>query len=460
MVTFEQYNSSTISEGWVWELVKFADPTGITSVPDLISAFTNYTTDRSIWKLIWLILCIVAVLPVAKYAGKGLSKAIKPLIFGAKETKTVTSAAKASASTAKNIAQAEAQLAKTVDLLIKGETTVSKALGKLNLPQQGVKSFFTDLKAFKQNPSLKAALAAGKTGAKKVGQEVWKHGTGSLETALTSPGLMKTGYGARLAKLGVTGGTGTAEGIKKQLDPYKTPESQRLTVPGQQITPGAVQTAQASAGAQQEPEEMLTYTDPKTGQQYQGTADEFKSLGILPIQAPQQQSYPLAGTGIQLTPAQQQAIGGFIPRGGTQRTGQITPQNVPQGATQQNPFGREGMSPAEYMRPDNFNNPPIPQQYQYQGNQGYGLGNVVGDIGNTVAGTVGGIGALAGQLAATPIAGVTNLASSLLGLIPGIGGTPGMGGMNPYQMAPASNYYRSPAGYNPYNYSPYGYPQR
>lgn len=42
----------------------------------------------------------------------------------------------------------------------------------------------------------------------------------------------------------------------------------------------------------------------------------------------------------------------------TMKPGRIVFQNIPQGATQKNPLGREGMSETEYTKKDKFNNPP------------------------------------------------------------------------------------------------------
>jgi len=520
MVTFKEYNNDSIvftqqelrdiakiitenfsdiiteqellNEGWLksflYSIAQIIDPTGVLSWPDLYRAITQFNSSNSFWTTLSslrVLLALFMVIPnigvikgalaggaagtaaagVGAAPGAAVGAAAGGTAWGALRTGAQTIVKDASLAVVQKIpgfkkyisylsGKASTVLSKkpVMDLLT-NMTSKFAAAGKLTGPQTEVL-----LKAVENIGSQTAASAFKKGISVATGA-----GKGSLAA-------LKTKFGASQAVARAAGsvmpGTGkaAAEEIKRKLDPYRTPEGQRLTVPGQPT--GGTQTAQASVGAQQEPQETLTYTDPKTGQQFQGTADEFRSLGILPIQAPQQQSYPFASTGVQLTPAQQQAIGGFSPRGGTQRTGQIVPQNVPQGATQQNPFGREGMSPAEYMTPDNFNNPPVPQPNQrgYSPNQQqYGLGNLVGDVGNTVAGTVGGLGALAGQLAATPIAGVTNLASGLLGLIPGIGGSTGMG-MNPYQMTPQgynpNQYYRSPQGYNPYNYPPYGYPQR
>ena len=426
MVTFKDYNN-TINEGWAVEILKFADPTGILSIPDLVRAIGDYVNDRTVWKLIWLILCILAVLPVLKYIGKSLMGGLKLIKAGKASPKIVMGV--------------EKSLSKAVNGILKNQSKITNLLTKAKIPKASINIVFSGLKSFKSSSFLKSVTTAAK---------------GIEQTVRTSSlrGSLGTAYTARAVKgLGYTGKEAASE-VKQKLEPYKIPPGERLTSGGYTPT-AATQTAQASTETQQEPEELLTYTDPRTGRQFQGTASELRSVGLLPIENPPQQSYPFSNTGIQLTPAQQQAIGGFIPRGGAQRTGQMIPQNVPQGATQQNPFGREGMSPSEYMTPDNFNNPPyqqyqIPNQQQNYNNQQYGLGNLVGDVGNTVAGTVGGIGAMAGQLAATPIAGLTNLASGLLGLIPGIGGTTGLGNQ------PQQQYYRSPVSYNPYNYEPYG----
>jgi len=40
------------------------------------------------------------------------------------------------------------------------------------------------------------------------------------------------------------------------------------------------------------------------------------------------------------------------------KTHRIVFQNIPQGATKSNPFGREGQTEAELRKPDRFNNPP------------------------------------------------------------------------------------------------------
>lgn len=79
---------------------------------------------------------------------------------------------------------------------------------------------------------------------------------------------------------------------------------------------------------------------------------------------------PLPGGGISIThssqaqqPTQQQATPGFFASqrkqtGGLIKPGRIVFQNIPQGATEENPLGREGMPESEYTKPDRFNNPP------------------------------------------------------------------------------------------------------
>ena len=91
-------------------------------------------------------------------------------------------------------------------------------------------------------------------------------------------------------------------------------------------------------------------------------------------------------------------------------TGVMSPANVPQGYTPQSPYGREGMSPYQIYKPNTFQYGPT----SFIGAPTGGVGQIANLLG---MGTQ-----LAGSMGNSPVAGFANLATGLLGLLPGLQG--------------------------------------
>lgn len=423
-MTFKEY--TLVNEqvpGWAhagWEVFKFLEPTGLASVPDLITAFNDWAGDRnSPLKITFLILSILAVLPVAKYVGKSASKSLRAAITGLAKGGKAEDATKALAKANEDVSKVAAELAEKFD-----SAKFRAAIEKIPMIPQNVKQamssnaddLFTKINSFAKTPNLLTT--------KELGTAI---GSGPLQAYKTmGKGAKGSMYAARAIKGGTEAVKAGVSSVNKAVADAKTGQAGQsgpITAPG---------------------EEVVTYTDPKTGKQVQTTRKALQDAGILPLEQP----YPSMSTpavpsfmGRQLTPAQAQALGMFatpyIP-GPQGRPGTISPQNVPQGATQENPLGRERMAPQEYMRPDNFNNPPSffnrPQTYNYgtqQPNPYYQYsGQQYGGQPNPMAMVS---GMISGGMSGSPAQGLIGLASGLMGLLPGIGGG---AGMNPMGMLP------------------------
>lgn len=397
-----------------WEAFKFLEPTGIASIPDLITAFKDWSGDKnSPLKIAFLLLSVLAVLPAAKYFGKSASKSLRVAINSLAKGGKADDAAKAVTKANEEIGKVAAELAEKFD-----SAKFKAAIENVPMIPQAVKQsmysnaddLFKRINGFAKTPSMLTTQELGRAVV-----------SGPLQAYKT---MGKTAKGSMYTARGIKAG---AEGVGAATDAIN---AQVKKQPGGG-DPSAPQTAPG--------EEVVTYTDPKTGKQIQTTRQALQDAGIAPLQQPQQ---PVATfDGRALTPAQATALGqfatygnvpGFSAQAPRQRVGTLAPQNIPQGATQQNPFGRENMAPQQYMKPDNFNNPPNffnrPQSYNQNQN-----GNQYGDQsgGNIFSG-------LTSQMAGTPAAGIANLASGLMGVLPGLAGGGGGAsmGMNLLGMLP------------------------
>lgn len=427
MITFKDYNN-VVSEqvpGWAeagWEVLKFLEPTGIASIPDLITTFNDWMGDRnSPLKITFLILSILSVLPVAKYVGKSASKSLRLAINNLAKGGKADEAAKALAKANEEVSKVASELAEKFD-----SAKFKAAIEKVPMIPQNVKQamysnsddLFNKINSFAKAPNLLTT--------KELGTAVL---SGPLQAYKTmSKGQKGAMYAARGIKAGSEAVKAGVTAVNKSIADQKgqTGSTGPITAPG---------------------EEVVTYTDPKTGKQIQTTRQALKDAGIAPLEEP----YPSMATpaavpsfmGRQLTPAQAQALGVFatpyIP-GPQGRPGTVSPQNIPQGATQENPVGREGMAPQDYMRPDRFNNPPNffnrPQTYNYGTQQQYnpydqyGGQQYDGGQPNPMAMVS---GMISGGMSGSPAQGLIGLASGLMGLLPGIGGG---AGINPMGMLP------------------------
>ena len=421
-MTFKEYHIQTISPvsnivneeipGWAeagWEVFKFLEPTGLASIPDLITTFTDWYGDRnSPMKIVFLILSVLAVLPVAKYFGKSASKSLRFAIQKLAKGGKADDAAKAVAKANEEIGKVASELAQKFD-----PAKFKAAIENVPMIPQNVKQsmfssaddLFNRINNFAKNPSMLTTQELSKaiiSGPLQAYKAMGKTAKGSM-------------YAARGVKAGAEGVKAATAAVNKAVGDAKETQAQ-APQPGQ---------------------ETVTYTDPRTGKQIQTTPQALSDVGVTPIEGPQQAAVPTFG-GRVLTPAQANALGMFAtPYVPGKRPGTISPQNIPQGATQENPFGREGMAPQQYMNPDRFNNPPNffnrPQTYNYGTQQqqygSYGQQNPYDqqygyqqNPASLISGMIG------GGMSGSPAAGLMGLASGLMGLLPGIGGQ-GMGAM-------------------------------
>lgn len=439
MVTYKQYDV-VVGEGWkkeaAWTAAKILDPTGVLSYADLGRAAMHMGQDFGPGSATLFILALFGALPnfgvlaggvgavpwaAAKAAAKGAAKNPKLLAkAGEKVLLALSKTPGAPVAAEKLLAKLESQ--GVINATQKTLVSNSVKQGKLTL--SGVRNKDLGIAAPKGSNATSFAKATPK----------------NIEKAFS--GLDDTSKLTGAAKKSAVGGYGRAQ-LGARLVPrvgdtynYTTGKINNWAK-GQ--TGGGTGEGDPNAPQTEPGEEVVTYTDPKTGKQIQTTRQALQDAGIAPLQQPQQ---PVATfDGRALTPAQATALGqfatygnvpGFSAQAPRQRVGTLAPQNIPQGATQQNPFGRENMAPQQYMKPDNFNNPPNffnrPQSYNQNQN-----GNQYGDqaSGNIFSG-------LTSQMAGTPAAGIANLASGLMGVLPGLAGGGGGAsmGMNLLGMLP------------------------
>lgn len=446
MVTYKQYDvaisegvAKDFGEGAAWTVAKILDPTGVLSYADLGRAAMHMGQDFGPGSVTLFILALFAALPnfgvlagglgaipwaAAKAAARGAAKNPKLLaIAGEKVLLALSKTPGAAVAAEKLLAKLESQ--GVINATQKTLVSNSVRQGKLTL--SGVRNKDLGIAAPKGSNATSFAKNTPKN-IEKAFSELDKTSklTGAMKKSATS------GYGK--AQLG-------ARAVPRIGDAYNYTTG-KINTWAKDQTGGGAEGGDPYAPQTEPGEEVVTYTDPRTGKQVQTTRQALQDAGIAPLEQPQQPVYSFGGRA--LTPAQAAALGQFatprIPgqpgRRGT--PGTLMPQNVPQGATQANPFGREGMAPQQFMRPDNFNNPPNffsrPQTYNpYNQNQ---YGNQYGNQNdNQYGGNV--FGGIAGQMAGTPAAGIANLASGLIGVLPGLAGGGGANiGMNLLGMLP------------------------
>lgn len=286
-------------------------------------------------------------------------------------------------------------------------TTATKALkGLEDLGEIGAKTGEKEVTTIAKTAEKEAAVATktaekGAEAAGDVADAGKKFSTGTkvaarLATGATAKAWMYKQAAARLA-------ANILNPLKQKADQLFKPEAGGSTALG-------------TAGAS--PEEVVDFTT-SDGKKIKTTKQSLKDIGLVPLQAPEPTVYTYGGK--VLTPAQAAALGSFatparynsqtkkweeiknVIRPGQQimnpdgsspeevnatsvvpydkeskfnelegapeigakdkeqslRTGRIVTQNIPQGATEKNPLGREGMSASEYTKPDKFNNPPM-----------------------------------------------------------------------------------------------------
>jgi hypothetical protein len=435
-MTFGQYhNSKQINENWLYTIAQVIDPTGVLSYGDLVKATQTAATNPSTVNIILWALAAFAAMPNLGLLAAGVGG-------------VPWAAAKAAArGAAKNPKLLEKAGSSVVGLLRKepGKTAlnnlVTKMVGEKVITNTQAKALLGTIEKGAKFRLTKADIGALEKGAKGAGTFV------KTAPEIAAAGSNVAGNILKQIPAGMKANATLQKGTKLKTAARLTPAIGDMY----NATTGAINTwakNQTGGGGdpyapQTEPgEEVVTYTDPRTGKQIQTTRQALQDAGIAPLDQPQQPVYTFGGRA--LTPAQAAALGQFatprIPGQPGQRgtPGTLMPQNVPQGATQENPFGRQNMAPQQFMRPDNFNNPPNffsrPQTYNPNNQNQYG--NQYGNPNdNQYGGNV--FGGITSQMAGTPAAGMANLASGLIGVLPGLAGGGGANiGMNLLGMLP------------------------
>lgn len=448
-----------------WYIAEIIDPTGILSWDDLGVAVKRFKDEPGFWHAVGVALafytCIPSIAPVAAAAATGAGAGAAT---GAAVGAGVGAVGGLGAGAAPGAAAGAGVGAAGGGLAAGGSAyaiwTIAKGVAKLGdkirrIP--GIKKVIT-----KVLDSVKGAFAM--PGVQKAGQE--------LIDTLVSKNIIKKETFDTIAKAfkevkikwpfsfrpalpsmrkgairGVQGGINRGFETKENLFAQNGKLKQYAPTPGQPLIPGSVGaaagagTGAAAAAGSSNPYEVITVQGPQGP--IQTTRRAAQQAGLTPIEdtdiGSQQKQQPMyAFGGRLLTPQQAAALGPLAQPVTRGATGEVVPQNVPQGATQQNPGGREFQSPSQYMRPDNFNNPPTSffnnpynqqtGQYAQGGYPQYGgvAGGVAG-MGNIIGGLLQNVGMLTGQMAGTPVAGIGNMAGGLLSILPGLGGN--MGGM-------------------------------
>lgn len=376
-----------------WYIAKVVDPTGVLSWPDFGKAISRWMENKTYLNALWVLFGLYCIIPsfvptaaaaVTTGAAGGIAAPVTGAVGG-----TLTY-------TIWTIIKGIAKLGPRFVLRLPGGRKVIKKV--LSFVRKGIQNPTAGTMAF--NLLRKAGFP------KKTIDEV----SNALSKLKIKFPPTKTKMVARGIQGGVEMGRSAAKDISKAAagGGYAMDQGQMITPPGQT--------------------------------QAQAQADAEQAAGVTPIETPMPMTYTFGGRA--LTPAQAAALGPFATPAMGSQPGQMIPQNVPQGATPQQPFGREGMAPQEYMRPDRFNNPPtgfFGQQnygnyaqnpYGYQ--QPSGVAGMIGNTGNTLGGMIGGMGSMAGMMAGSPVAALANMAGGLLGMIPGMGSVGQPGGGIPY----------------------------
>ncbi|NBO99138.1 MAG: hypothetical protein EBU90_03290 [Proteobacteria bacterium] len=378
-------------------IFKIFDPTGILSWPDFAKALERWHEEPNKWNFACLIAAIFCIVPTFAIDA-AVAAATAATVVGAPAAPATALGTHLTVSILKGCAKLGAKFLK---YLPKG-AQIAAAIQKYGIAvlKQSSGAVISVLQKGIQQGHIPAKLLPALN---KLFRRL-QFPTRALQGIFN----MGTDTAYKLA-----GAAGTAAGAGGGETPGETPES-TPAAPGEEKIP------------YQLPDGRILWT----------TAAAVQSQGLNPPEQPQGE--PVYNVGGQpMTQSQAQATGPYytaVPPTYGRTRGEYIPRNVQQGATT-NSFGRPFMSPAEYMRPDNFNNPPnlgpqsfyrSPNNYNPYGyNQGYGPAGALANIGNLLGGTLANMGVLAGQMAGTPVAGVANMAGGLLSILPGMG-APGM----------------------------------
>lgn len=432
-MTFGHYhNSKQINENWLYTIAQVVDPTGVLSYGDLIKATQAAATNPSAVNMILWALAAFAAMPNLGLLAAGV---------GGVPWAAAKAAAKGAAKNPKLLEKAGLSV---VGLLRKepGKTAlnnlVTKMVGEKAITGTQAKALMGTIEKGAGFRLTKADIGALEKGAKGAGTYVKTAPEIAAAGSNVAGNIFKQAGKAAVKQATLQKGTKlkTAARLVPAIGGAYNSTMGSINNWAKGQTGGGAEGGDPNAPQTEPGEEVVTYTDPKTGKQIQTTRQALQDAGIAPLEPPQQPVYSFRGR--TLTPAQAAALGQFAtPRvpglpGQRGTPGTLMPQNIPQGATQQNPFGREGMAPQQFMKPDNFNNPPNffnrPQTYNQNQN-----GNQYGEQpgGNIFSG-------LTSQMAGTPAAGIANLASGLMGVLPGLAGGGGGAsmGMNLLGMLP------------------------
>lgn len=463
----EEKKESSLLSKVAWYIAEIVDPTGILSWDDLGLAINRFKKDPDMWTaggvVLALYCCIPSIAPVAAAAATGAATgaAAGAATGGAVGALGAGVGAAPGAGIGAGIgagggALASGGTAYFIWSIAKGIAKIGPRVFKIPGAKKAFRKVLDSVKeAFKNSGVIKAGQSLLDTLASKgiISKEKYE----TIKTAFEKleikwpftwrPALPSWRKGAARGMQGAYNRTmQTKEELFGQQGSYKqyAPSTTTPMIPG---AAGAAATGTAaSTSSQGNPYDTVTVQGPRGP--IQTTRMAAQQAGLTPIEdtdlGSQQPQVMYSFGGRLLTPAQAAALGPLAQPVVRTGRGEVVPLNVPQGATPQQPMGREGSTPQQYMRPDRFNNPPTSffgnqpmygtyaqSPYGYQ--QPSGIAGAIGNTGDMMGSLLGGMGAMTGQMAGTPVAALANMAGGLLGILPGMGsvGSTQMG-MLPY----------------------------
>lgn len=385
---------------WTWEILKFIEPTGIMSWPDVIEAAATLYKKPDAWNITMFVLSLIAVIPLIKYGGKGLSKGLK---LATKEAAAGKSVAAALPEINKGLAEAMEVISAKMPAIEKFATehiTDPKQLGQVKGALGILKTNLGKIKI--DEPTLKQV-------ADMLAQKAVKADPSITERLIKKAGTMASKAGSAV-KTGVKGTVVRGARVLSNLGIGKSPIDtlrDTSTKPAPEIS--------TLSPAKQKELDLATGKAPLPVPEPAGptithalTWDDNGNL--VPTRQPltQRQFNAMGGVG-----QQRMSTGETLPV--------MSPANIPQGATQDNRMGREGMSPYQLRRPDNFNrslNIFGAPQSSYGQPAG---GDLVGTLLQPLLGIAGNAGNFSIGAQLSPVNNFAGFAGSLINILPGLG---------------------------------------
>lgn len=317
---------------WAYEALKFFEPTGILSIPDVVEATTNLIKTPTTWNSILFLLSLVAVVPVAKYAGKGLSKSMKVAAAAAAKGEDVTKLLPAITKEANELGDIVFKNLPEIEKFLVSKVKDGRTVGQI----KGAISIL-------RNSAVRAPIDAG--GLAKVSETL------AAKTVAKKPGILsKLGSAVKgSAKEFKELGKGAKRAVRlSRLGAISPFQKAWASVTGKEQNKGITDkladttTTPATSPFPAPTPEQQTQIDQQTGGELpQSSSSVMTPAGIVP----QNIFQALGGSGERVSSS-------------GERYGVVAPPNYGQGATPENPAGRETMTPPEYTMPDTFNADP------------------------------------------------------------------------------------------------------